>query len=146
MAGMNVPLEPEEIKRLVELVYLGEWVINAHHDPDYQDDDASAVVQKIMAASKVKGVDKDIETGQFYLDTNWAERLYDQYIVDYDDHVFWDELIERLAQRDLAQQRGVPMDEISRDEDIRSLRPLEEKYRHELEENGIDRLELGGGF
>jgi hypothetical protein len=143
---MNLSLEPEELKRLVELAYLGEWVVNAHHDPDFQDDDLSAVVQKVLGAAKVKGVDKDIESGQYYLDTSWAERLYDQYIVDYDDHIFWDELTERLAQRDLAHQRGVSMDEISRDEDIRALRPLEDRYRQELEENGIDRLELGGDF
>jgi hypothetical protein len=143
---MNLPLEPEELKRLVELAYLGEWIVNAHHDPDFQDDELSAVVQKVLGAAKIKGVDKDIESGQYYLDTGWSERLYDQYIVDYDDHIFWDELTERLAQRDLSHQRGVPMDEISRDEDIRALRPLEDRYRQELEENGIDRLELGGDF
>ncbi len=146
MANMNLPLEPHELKKLIELAYLGEWLINSHHDNEFQDEAASATMQKLLAAAGINGIDRDIETGEYYMAPEWIERLFDQHILDYDDHVFWDELTERLAQRDLARRRQVPIDQINRDEDIAQLRPLEERYRRELEEHGMERLELGDDF
>ncbi len=143
---MNIPLEPDELKKLVELAYLGEWLINAHHEGEFQDELATASLQQVLAAAQLEGIGQDEETDQRYLESDWADQLYERHILDYDDHTFWDELAERLAQRDLAKQRGVSMDEISRDEDIRALRPIEERYRRELERSGVERLELGEDF
>jgi hypothetical protein len=142
MTHMNVNLSAEEYRKLVELAYLGEWLINAHHDTDFQDDQASSAVQRLLEAGPIDGVERDDETSEYYLRADWVEQLYDAYILDYDDHVFWDELTERLAQRDLARARGVSIDDINRDDDLLELRPLEERYRVELEENGIQRLEI----
>jgi len=143
---MQPSFEPDELKRLVELAYLGEWMINAHHDNDFQDEAATSVTQKLMAATGLPGIERDIETGEYYLNETWADHLYDHYILDYDDHVFWDELTERLAQRDLARRRGLPMEQINREDDLLELRPLEEHYRHELEEHGLDRLDVPEDF
>jgi hypothetical protein len=139
---MNLKLEPDEYRKLIELAYLGEWMINAHHDTDFQDEAAGSVLQKLLAAHELKEVALDDETGEHFMESGWVERLYESYILDYDDHVFWDELTERLAQRDLSRARGVPTEEINRDDDLLELRPLEERYRDELEENGIERLEV----
>ena len=143
---MNLPLSSDEARRLIELAHLGEWLVNSQHDHDYQDEAATGVMQKLLEAAKTPGVERDVETGNYYLTPEWADRLYDQYITDYDDHVFWAELTERLGQRDLAKRRGVAMDDINRDEDIRELRLLEERYRREFEEHGIDRLDVVDDF
>lgn len=141
---MPRPLQPDEQRKLIELAYLGEWLINAHHDPEHQDEAAQRLVQQLLEdAAPAKGIGRDVETNEFYLDEAWTEQLYNDYIADYDDHVFWDELTERLAQRDLARQRGVETDEVIRDDDLLELKPLEETYRRELEQHGIDHLELG---
>ncbi|MBW4061091.1 hypothetical protein HJC99_00765 [Candidatus Saccharibacteria bacterium] len=141
---MNLPLDDNDKRKLIELAYLGEWLINAHHDPEHQDDAARAALQQVLAdAGRTEGVGKDVETGDYYLDEAWTERLYNHYIADYDDHVFWDELTERMAQRDLGRERDVPTDEINRDDDLLALRPLEDVYRREFENNGIDHLEIG---
>ena len=139
---MNFSLKADEVKKLLEMAYLGEWVINSHHGQDFQDDAASNVAQRIMAAAKIKDVDQDPETGNYYMDSEWLDRIFNQYVVDYDDHVFWDELVMRLAERDLAQQRGIPSEQINREDDLAHLRPLEERYRHEIEEFGVEHLEL----
>ena len=146
LSVLNVTLTPHQYKKLVELAYLGEWVINAHHDTEYQDDHATDALQTLLAAHPMPEVTRDDETGQYYMSTDWSERLYDKYILDYDDHVFWDELTERLAQRDLARSRGVSPDDINRDDDLLELRPLEERYRLELEEHGVDRLDITTGY
>jgi hypothetical protein len=141
-----VNLDPVEYRKLIELAYLGEWMINAHHEPEYSDEEAGRVLQRVLSAAPLEGIGTDDETGEKYMDTDWIERLYETYVMDYDDHVFWDELAERLAQRDLAKSRGVEMDDINRDDDLLELRPLEERYREELEEHGIDRLEIRGDY
>lgn len=143
---MNVQLEPEEFRKLIELAYLGEWVVNAHHDTEYQDDAAGSTLQRLLATQPMEGVGRDDETGEYYMQDDWVEQLYDKYILDYDDHVFWEELTERLAQRDLARRRGVPLDSINRDDDLLELRPLEEVYRRELEDHGIERLDIGENY
>lgn len=143
---MNLTLDPAEYEKLIELAYLGEWLINSHHDPELQDEKAASVVQKVLGASHAKGVGQDIETKDYFLKDEWVEKLYEEYIEDYDDHVFWDELTERLAQRDLAKLRGTSVDTIDRDDDLTDLKPLEEKYHFELEEHGVDRLSIDPDF
>jgi hypothetical protein len=139
---MKLELDATEYRKLIELAYLGEWMVNAQHDPDFHDEEARSVLQKLLAAQAQPDVDRDEETGDFFMSTDWIEELYDQYVVDYDDHVFWDELTERLAQRDLARERGVPVEEVNRDDDLPELRPLEEKYHQELGDRGLERLEI----
>jgi hypothetical protein len=112
---MNLELEPDEYRKLVEMAYLGEWMINAHHDTEYEDESAGKILQRLLARPGLSDVGRDEETGEYYMETEWVERLYDAYILDYDDHVFWDELTERLSQRDLARLRGVSSTDIVRD-------------------------------
>jgi hypothetical protein len=143
---MNLQLEPDEYRKLIELAYLGEWLINSRHDNEFQDEAAEAVVQRLLEAGPPAGVSRDEETGEYYLEEDWAERVYVDYIADYDDHVFWDELAERLAQRDLARSRGVDMDDVNREDDILELRPLEDRYRLELDEHGVERLDISSEY
>lgn len=139
---ISFQITPDEYRKLIEMAYLGEWMINAHHDADHQDEPAGEAIQALLGMMPGNGVERDAETGCYFLDSDWTDRLYDQHILDYEDHVFWDELTERLAQRDLAQERSVGIEQIDREEDLLELRPIEEKYRRELEQNGVERLEL----
>ncbi|HEY6736915.1 MAG TPA: hypothetical protein VI322_04335 [Candidatus Saccharimonadia bacterium] len=143
---MNLHLTSAEYRKLIELAYLGEWMVNAQHDPEFHDEDARAVVQKLLASHPQPEVEQDDETQEYFMTLDWIERLYEQYILDYDDHVFWDELTERLAQRDLAKSRGVSLEDINRDDDLLELRPYEERYHDELEAHGIERLEIRGDY
>jgi hypothetical protein len=139
---MNINLNPEEYRKLIELAYLGEWMINSQHDPEFEDESANRILQKLLAASPSDDIRQDDETSEYFMSSEWTDQIFDTYIADYDDHVFWDELTERLAARDLARSRGVSMEEINRDEDLLELRPLEESYRTELEERGIERINI----
>ena len=143
---MNLSLNPKDYRKLVELAYLGEWLINAHHEPEYADEAAGHVLQKLLAAPGLEDVTRDEETGEYLMNTDWIEKLYEHFILDYDDHVFWDELTERLAQRDLARKRGVGLEEINRDDDLLELKPLEDRYHQELEDRGIERIEISGEY
>lgn len=139
---MELELTPQQYRKLVELAYLGEWMVNAHHDVDYEDEAATATLQALLSAAPLEEVGQDDETGNYYLQTQWSEQLYDTYVFDYDDHVFWEELIERMAQRDFARSQGMEADDISRDDHLPALRQIEERYRAEFEDHGVDHLAL----
>lgn len=139
---MKIELTSQEYRKLIELAYLGEWMINAQHDPEFQDEAADATVQHLLASHKLPDVNRDEETGNYFMRSEWTDRLYDEYILDYDDHIFWDELAERLALRDLARERGVEETSLDRDKYLRQLHSLEERYHQEFEEHGLDRLEI----
>ncbi len=143
---MKIDLTPDEFRKVIELAYLGEWMINAQHDPEFQDDAADAAVQRLLGAHQLPDVGRDEETGNYFMESEWTERLYDDHILDYDDHIFWDELAERLALRDLARERGIEADLVDRDENLQQLRILEERYRQEFEEHGLDQLDISPGY
>jgi len=136
-------LTQAEYRELVRLAYLGEWLINAPHDPEHEDEAASLAFQRLLAQGRaLPEIDQDAETSEFFVKANITDGFYDDHISDYDDHVFWDELTERLAARDLAAQRHVNPETIDREEDLAFLRPIEDKYRAEFEHYGMERLEI----
>ena len=132
----------EQCRKLVELAYLGEWMLNAHHADEHQDEAASLLFQQLLSAVDVEGVETDPETGRKFLVAEWDTMLQERKISDYDDHTFWEELTERLAERDLAKRTGQRVEDIDRDDDLIELKPIEERYRHEFEEHGLERIHI----
>ena len=140
---MKFDLNETEYRELLRLAYLGEWLINAPHDTEHQDEAASLALQRLLAIGRgLPEIDRDAETTEYFIGAEVANRFYDEHISDYDDHVFWEELAERLAARDLATKRGVNPDTIDREEDISALKPIEDSYRKEFEHYGIERMEI----
>jgi hypothetical protein len=64
---VKIELTTEEFRKLIELAYLGEWMINAQHDPEFEDESAGALVQKLMGAHKLPNIDVDDETGEYFM-------------------------------------------------------------------------------
>lgn len=69
------------------------------------------------------------------------------FIEDYEDDCFWEQLISRLADRDLVVQEGVEsLTNMSIQERLEKSLVLEDKYAREFEENGIANLKLHEDF
>ncbi len=66
------------------------------------------------------------------------------FVDEFVDHAFWDELIIRFAERDAARQVGgyEQLDLLPRENRHALEDPIEERYSEEFDENGIDRLEI----
>jgi hypothetical protein len=146
---MKIELTKKQLKTLLELVYLGNWMVNAHRtgskeDPIIQEHDDLA--HYIYAQAGKAGLDKEV---QYVEDLkNWyvtydfeMEGNVSIYHDEYDDNNFWDELRERLALRDFNRiYSEKEIDEMSIAERIEKREPFIEKYEKELYENGLDRL------
>lgn len=143
---IELKLTKRQYKALLDLVYLGDWMVNGiRSEPLTAYDDAS---QMVYAAAGKAGcpelVEYDAEAKKHFVieEAEGKAPLID--IKDaYDEETFWDELVARLGGRDLERQFGADaLAKMDKDEYIRQLSAAEEKWDAEFREHGIERLEL----
>lgn len=143
--NLQLGITPEQFAEILRLAYLGEWLVNSQHDGDHQDDGATEALQVLLAlAARLSpdAVGSDAETGRYFVREELAQAWQERHVADYDDHVFWQELAERLAERDLAAQLGVGPEGLDLEEHAATLRELRERYWHELDQHGIERVDF----
>ena len=144
---MKIDLTKKQLKTLLELTYLGNWMINAHRagddDPilEEYDDMASFIYSKAGEAGlkEVKysdKVDRWFPTGDFEMESEVTE-FHDEY----DNNIFWDELSDRLAFRDFEKTYGKKaIEKMSFEEICEKRSPFDEKYDDEFSNNALNRL------
>lgn len=144
---MKVSFTPKEYSRLLELIHMGLWASGARpNDPATMPERYEAATQKALGIAELFGcaelVEKDVN-GRFYpteaLVAGNAGVTIDRFI----EEAFWNELVGRLAERDLRGELGVTKlsAELSEKEDHR-LAVLEDSYWREFEVKGLENLIL----
>ena len=141
---MELNLNRGQYEKLLELVYLGNWLINAYRTDDYLEDYAEIVSLVFSQVEKAGLEDKAVkdELGDRYLPSfDFEESLHD-YISEYDSCCFWEELINRLAEREALKEFGsLPLDKIDLNEFLEKKKYLR-VYEQEVEESGLKNFEL----
>ncbi|MCI4446114.1 MAG: hypothetical protein JHC32_08825 [Candidatus Aminicenantes bacterium] len=142
---MEIKLTEEQFEKLMELVYLGNWMINAYRTDDYLEE-YSEVTSQIFKQAAEAGMEGKVvkdEIENRYLPSYEFEESMVDFITEYDGFCFWEELINRLAERDAVKEFGAtPLDEIDLEEFLEKKNKYLRKYEQEVEENGIKNLEL----
>lgn len=144
---MNINFTDKEYRLLLDAVFIANWVMTAHDTGPQSDDDRYQMLfQKIYSYAKEAGcaglVAEETDSNRYCPSRRYEEEsdVFD-WIEEYNAHSFWDELIDRLAERDVLDEASA--DEVSRmaaNEYWRRAAPYERKYSAELEKYGIDRL------
>ncbi len=142
---MELNLSREQYEKLLELVYLGNWLINAYRTDDYLEDYAE-VVSLIFSQAEKAGLEgkavKDQLADRYLPSFDFEESLSD-YISEYDSFCFWEELLNRLAEREAMKEFGnLPLDKIDLDEFLEKKNKFLRIYEREVEENGLKNFEL----
>ena len=146
---MNVSLTQREYRLLIDLLLVADWVIHGHRREEHAEAEPyRMVIQKFLSLAENFDlgdlVEIDEENNQ-YRPTARLERETGAWklLDEYDDLLFWEELIVRLAERDVAHMPGKgDVASMSSEEYDRLAGPLEEKYAGEFFNNGLDRLTL----
>jgi hypothetical protein len=142
---MELNLNRGQYEKLLELVYLGNWLINAYRTDDYLEDYADIVSLVFSQVEKAGLEDKAVkdELGDRYLPSfDFEESLHD-YISEYDSCCFWEELINRLAEREALKEFGsLPLDKIDLNEFLEKKNKYLRVYEQEVEESGLKNFEL----
>ena len=133
---MKLELTRKQYRRLLDMVYIGNWVLNSTRGedriPDY-DEVESLLFAK--AAEEGMPILAEVYNGEVIPSRAFAEGGIHEAIMDYEDNVFFDILAEDLARRDMD---DVPIDDSNYDE----LASRIEAYISEFERNGTDNIQV----
>lgn len=133
---VNIELTDKEFRRLLDLVYVGNWILNSTRGDD-RFEDYDLLQEKIFAMCRRPGFRPLVQT---YMSHCFPSQAYEEggiheAIADYEDVIFFDILAEELARRDM-------MSENLNQDDIGELASRMEAYISEFERNGIDNIVL----
>jgi hypothetical protein len=131
---MNVELSSKEYRRLLDMVYIGNWILNSTRGDD-RISDYDEVESKLFAQCRGTKLDSltEVWDGICIPSRAYAEGGIHEAIMDYEDTVFFEILAEELARRDMDYQP------ISRDNYEELISRMDE-YISEFEAHGTDNI------
>ena len=133
---MQIELSTTEFRRLLDLVYLGNWVLNSTRGDDrFQDYDN--LESKLFALCRKHNMDVLAEDweGTVIPSRAYEEGGIQEVIAYYEDNVFYEILAEELSRRDMGY---ADITEDNYDEIVSRMN----QYMTEFEASGVDRLIL----
>jgi len=133
---------------LLKLVYLGNWMANACRvngkKKEYRE-----MENYILSFARQFGlgeyIDEDeAEKGEFYLNGKFEEETdVRQLCEEYDEEVFWQEVSERLGERDFFRHYSEKeIKKMTRKERFTKLYEFIDKWGDEINKHGIERSEI----
>lgn len=143
---MKINFTKKQFRTLLDLVYVADFMVNGIRLPDESIKEYEELVQYIYSFAKEMGCESLIEYSKEYNEYHETREFDDdsvnQLIEEYDAHVFWEELVYRLAKRDMEKDIAEIKD-VDRDEFVRMLWAKEGIYEDEFYENGLDNVKVG---
>ena len=103
----NIELTDKEFRRLLDLVYIGNWILNSTREKD-RFEDYDILQEKLFALCAKNGMNALISRwqGHIFPSSAYENGGIHEAIADYEDAVFFDILAEELARRDLRGRPG----------------------------------------
>lgn len=134
---MKLELTSKQYRRLLDLVYIGNWVLNATRleDDRFEDYDKleSIIFSKAIALGMPTLVDKI--DGDYYPSQAFEQGGIHEAIADYEGTVFFDTLADELARRDMG---DAEITQENKEEYFTRLYA----YMEEFEQNGTDNVRV----
>ena len=133
---MQIELTNKEFRHLLDLVYIGNWVLNSTRGDDrfaeYDD-----LESKLFGLCRSVGMKVLVED---WNNTTIPSRAYEaggihEAIAYYEDNVFYEILAEELSRRDMGYADITP-------ENYEEITGRMEQYMQEFQASGVDRLVL----
>lgn len=133
---MQIELTPKQFRRLLDMVYIGNWILNSTRNDD-RIRDYDDMETLIFSYCEKEGYEALYEyfNGEIIPSRAFAEGGIHEAIMDYEDTVFFEILAEELARRDM-QTESVDQ------ENVEELNERITAYIAEFERNGTDNISL----
>lgn len=131
---MNLKLNNKQFRRLLDLVYIGNWILNSTRGEE-RFSDYDEVESLVFGKAMLEGMPSlaEVYQGEIVPSQAFVEGGIHEAIAEYENNVFFDILAEDLARRDMD---DVPIDETNYAE----LASRIEAYISEFEEHGTDNI------
>ena len=129
---MTIDLTEKEFRRLLDLVYIGNWILNSTRGED-RFEDYDLLQEKLFSLCAGQGMPALIQRwrGHIFPSRAYEDGGIHEAIADYEDAVFFDILAEELARRDLGLVETDP-------EDFTELNARMDEYLDEFDRSGLD--------
>ena len=129
---MTIDLTEKEFRRLLDLVYIGNWILNSARGED-RFEDYDLLQEKLFSLCAGQGMPTLIQRwrGHIFPSRAYEDGGIHEAIADYEDAVFFDSLAEELARRDLGLVETDP-------EDFTELNARMDEYLDEFDRSGLD--------
>ena len=131
---MELDLTRKQFRRLLDLVYIGNWILNSTRGEDrFRDYDE--VESLLFGRAALEGMPTlaEVYEGEIIPSRAFAEGGIHEAIMEYENNVFFQILAEDLARRDM---NDVPIDESNYDEFTQRI----DSYIDEFEAHGTDNI------
>ncbi len=136
---MKLELTAKQYRRLLDMVYIGNWVLNSTRGEDrFVDYDEVESLLFSKAAEENMAVLAELYEGVVVPSQAFADGGIHEAIMEYENNVFFDILAEDLARRDMEEE------DLDQDDTNELLNRMEE-YMTEFEEHGTDRISVEKG-
>ena len=131
---MNLELSNKQFRRLLDLVYIGNWILNSTRG-DQRFRDYDEVESLLFARAALEGMPAlaELYQGELVPSTAFIEGGIHEAIAEYENNVFFDILAEDMARGDM---NDAPIDESN----LAELTSRMEVYITEFEKNGTDNV------
>ena len=131
---MELELTQKQFRRLLDMVYIGNWILNSTRGEDrFRDYDE---VESLLFAKAVQAgmpTLAEIYEGEIIPSRAFAEGGIHEAIMEYENNIFFEILAEDLARRDMD---DVPIDESNYEELVSRI----DAYIDEFEAHGTDNI------
>jgi len=131
---MKIELTQKQFRRLLDLVYIGNWILNSTRGEE-RFADYDQVESLLFARAALEGMPSlaELYEGEIVPSRAFAEGGIHEAIMEYENNVFFDILAEDLARRDM---NDAPIDESNYAE----LTSRIDAYISEFEQHGTDNI------
>lgn len=133
---MEIRLTKKQYRRLLDLVYIGNWILNSTRGEerftDY--DEVESLLFGLAAENKMAAL-AETYNGETVPSREFAEGGIHEAIMDYENTVFFEILAEELARRDMEEEAVSP-------DCYEELADRIDAYILEFEQHGIDNILL----
>ena len=131
---MDLELTRKQFRRLLDMVYIGNWILNSTRGED-RFKDYDEVESLLFGRAALEGMPTlaEVYEGEIIPSRAFAEGGIHEAIMEYENNVFFQILAEDLARRDM---NDVPIDESNYDEFAQRI----DTYIDEFEAHGTDNI------
>ena len=139
---MKINFTKKEYQLLVTMIEIADWVMNSFHPNERVDTKGHRLLRnKILSHAEEMGMkgcyEKDGDT--YYETVEYEENSeHFNFIDEYDEEFFWEQLVTRLTNRDYAQQYGD--EEVDFETKAHRLTEIEKRYADEINKFGLSNI------
>ncbi len=133
---MQIELTTKEFRRLLDLVYIGNWILNSTRGDD-RFADYDNLESKLFSLCRTNGMQALVEpwNGTYIPSRAYEEGGIQEAIAFYEDNTFYEILAEELSRRDLDYADITP-------DNYDDLKSRMQQYMQEFEVYGLSRFQL----